>query len=322
MDVPEEDSLFAVDEAKLAAMVRGDEPEPTKAPASNNSSSFGAEWIAGVVAGSEGSAIYTAVTKAWREDTAEGKSVAEKLLRSAPLAMPGMAPARIGDALGSATRGLMKGDTAQTTDRGVDAAVDAVGTYGGPVAGKIGGRLLSPLRPLVARLAIGAGTIFGPAAAQAERPIVNEVAAEVLEDTTEKVTATAVKEAGEETADTLARGGSRLPTLTIDASKYPQLDENIAHAQAAGHPQVLTYNGGGAASVSNRSAATSGIPKLKGTSIDEYPFASSVQGGSGAWVGHVPVAQQNAQGAILRNFYGSAGIRAGDSFIVKVINFW
>jgi hypothetical protein len=109
--------------------------------------------------------------------------------------------------------------------------------------------------------------------------------------------------------------------LTIDAATHPQLAENIAHAQAAGRPSVLTYNGGGAAAQANRGAATQGIPRIPGTSVDEYPFASTTQGGAGAWVGHVPVRQQLQQGGIIRQFLEREGLVRGDSFIVRVINF-
>ena len=33
------------------------------------------------------------------------------------------------------------------------------------------------------------------------------------------------------------------PILEIDWIKYKELAENIWHAQMAGHPRVLTYNG-------------------------------------------------------------------------------
>jgi RHS repeat-associated protein len=219
----DDEDAFAVDEAALLAKVRG-EQVGSKATGGYESSRFGGEWIAGIIGGSEGSSIYTAVTKAWKEDTAEGKSTAEKVLRAGPLAMPGMAPARIGDALGSATRGLMKGDSAQATERGVDAAVETVGTYGGPVIGKIGGRLLGPLRPLVARLAIGAGSVLGPSAAQAEKPVLKEVAAEASETIAKKTTAAAAKQSAAEEGGTAATTRGREVFRELSAADRAALD--------------------------------------------------------------------------------------------------
>jgi hypothetical protein len=114
----------------------------------------------------------------------------------------------------------------------------------------------------------------------------------------------------------------RLPTLVVDAQTHPNLAENISHAQAAGHPRILTYNGPGSPqTAANRAAATDGIPKIVGTTRDEYPFASTAEGGAGSWVGHIgPPEHPYGQGALLRNFYARENLKAGDPFSVKVIN--
>jgi hypothetical protein len=61
-----------------------------------------------------------------------------------------------------------------------------------------------------------------------------------------------------------------------------------------------------------------GVPNIRPLSRDEYPFASSMEGGSGAWVGHVPISQQNAQGAIMKNFFKQNNIQAGSQYRVVV----
>jgi hypothetical protein len=118
----------------------------------------------------------------------------------------------------------------------------------------------------------------------------------------------------EEAAEELA--ARALPELEISASKYPELAENILNAQKAGHPEILTHGGEIAA---NRAAALEGVPNITGFSRDEYPFASSMEGGAGSWVGHVPVSQQNAQGALLKNFFKRYNIKAGDLYRVVII---
>ena len=40
-----------------------------------------------------------------------------------------------------------------------------------------------------------------------------------------------------------------------------------------------------------------------GNSLDEYPFASSKQGGAGANVKSVPASEQNIQGGTMSSFY-------------------
>ncbi|MCI0527425.1 MAG: NucA/NucB deoxyribonuclease domain-containing protein, partial [Nitrospira sp.] len=113
-------------------------------------------------------------------------------------------------------------------------------------------------------------------------------------------------------------GGRNLPELTIDYNRYPDLAENIWHAQQAGHPNVLTHGGDG---VANRAAALKGVPKVRGFSRDEYPFASSMEGGSGAWIGHIPGLQQRAQGGLISTFVQNFGILPGQQYGVRVINF-
>jgi RHS repeat-associated protein len=103
--------------------------------------------------------------------------------------------------------------------------------------------------------------------------------------------------------------------LRISASAYPELAENIRHAQAVGHPAVLTHGGNVGA---NRSAALKDVPQISGFSRDEYPFASAMEGGASAWVGHVPLSQQHAQGAIIANFISKNDIRPGDQYRVII----
>jgi hypothetical protein len=106
-----------------------------------------------------------------------------------------------------------------------------------------------------------------------------------------------------------------LPEVKVSAGRYPELADNILNAQKAGHPSVLTHGGNSAA---NRAAALDGVPNIRTLSRDEYPFASSLQGGAGSWIGHVPVSQQNAQGAILKNFFKQNSIKAGDQYQVII----
>jgi hypothetical protein len=114
------------------------------------------------------------------------------------------------------------------------------------------------------------------------------------------------------------KGG--LPELRISAGKYPELAENILHAQRAGHPEVLTH-GGEAVIDANRNAALHQpyrdfVPNIgNGLTRDEYPFASSMEGGAGAWVGHIPKDQQNAQGGLIR----AMNLKPGDQYRVVIV---
>jgi hypothetical protein len=111
-----------------------------------------------------------------------------------------------------------------------------------------------------------------------------------------------------------------LPELEISAGKYPELAENILHAQKAGHPSILTHGG-----VGNRAKALDEVPNVikfkndpRRFTRDEYPFNSAKEGGAGAWVGHVPEKQQHAQGALLHNLYAKHKLKPGDKYRVII----
>ncbi len=80
---------------------------------------------------------------------------------------------------------------------------------------------------------------------------------------------------------------------------------------------LLTYGGPGTNLV-NRPLATAGIPRVRPLTIDEYPFASTLQGGAGSWIGHVPWAENTLQGQQLWNFYGYMNYRPFQ-FLVNVL---
>ena len=119
------------------------------------------------------------------------------------------------------------------------------------------------------------------------------------------------------------------PVLVFDYQKYPELADNIWQAQMVGHPKVLTYCGP-LLKKQNRSEAMHyqvdslryEIPLI--LSRDEYPFACSLEGGGGSWVGHIAKRQNDAQGALIKNFITSNGIVPTPGvpcrFEVRVIN--
>jgi len=97
----------------------------------------------------------------------------------------------------------------------------------------------------------------------------------------------------------------------------PNIYNNTVTAQAAGKPDALTYGGVGFNMLTgNRDAALSAMHGTRppGMSYDEYPYASTVQGGAGSQVQLVPVREQNIQGGQLRALYST--MKPGESFIV------
>ena len=107
-----------------------------------------------------------------------------------------------------------------------------------------------------------------------------------------------------------------LPTVEIDANRMPTIARNIQSALDEGHPSVLNRTTDQDLISSNRAAATRGFEGAG--SPDEYPFASTYQGGAGARVEEVPLGEQRIQGGVLSRFYAQNGIGEGDPFAVRV----
>jgi hypothetical protein len=52
-------------------------------------------------------------------------------------------------------------------------------------------------------------------------------------------------------------------------------------------------------------------------SCDEYPFASTQEGGSTSRIAWVPLAENNTQGNTLIDFYRKSRVMTGDAFYVQ-----
>lgn len=108
-----------------------------------------------------------------------------------------------------------------------------------------------------------------------------------------------------------------LPELHLDSQKMPTIAQNISKAQENGAPSTLTKITDTSAIRENRRNALRGIPSTpSGFSRDEYPFASTLEGGVGASVMTVSNAEHSLQAVALSNFYRT--ITDGDRFEVII----
>jgi hypothetical protein len=112
------------------------------------------------------------------------------------------------------------------------------------------------------------------------------------------------------------KSATSLPTLEVDSNRMPNIADNIRNAQANGAPTTLTRTQNTALIDANRAAATAGFTGPG--SPDEYPFASTYEGGAGAFVRGVPLAEQRVQGGVISRFYQDNGIVDGSKFHVRV----
>ncbi|WP_344071184.1 NucA/NucB deoxyribonuclease domain-containing protein, partial [Prauserella alba] len=107
-----------------------------------------------------------------------------------------------------------------------------------------------------------------------------------------------------------------LPVLEIEAARMPNIAENVQSALDEGHPRILARTTDESLIRGNRAAACEGF--CGPGSPDEYPFASTRQGGAGARVAGVPIGEQRIQGGVLSRFYRKYSIGEGDLFRVIV----
>jgi uncharacterized Zn-binding protein involved in type VI secretion len=113
-----------------------------------------------------------------------------------------------------------------------------------------------------------------------------------------------------------------LPVIEFDANDFKEKTQvMLGGMRPPGSTSMqLTRKQGRSRIRKNRRAALKGRAKgPPGTSLDEFPFASSNEGGAGANVAPIDVKEQNAQGGKLSSFYQKHGLKDGDPYIVKVV---
>jgi RHS repeat-associated protein len=113
----------------------------------------------------------------------------------------------------------------------------------------------------------------------------------------------------------------KMPKIVVMPRRViPNVAENIAPGGGVvGMPPVLTRTTTAAARINRRRALQGRGPAGLGYSWDEYPFASSIQGGWGARVERVPALENLVQGGLLGAAYLLESINVGDSYLVVVV---
>jgi hypothetical protein len=108
------------------------------------------------------------------------------------------------------------------------------------------------------------------------------------------------------------------PTYVVSASRYPDIAK-FDKAEIAKHPSWSTLTRvSPARAAKNRGVACKGFVAAKGKSCDEYPYASTSQGGAGAARTAVNAKENSSQGGNLVGFYNANRLFYGEKFNVKV----
>lgn len=113
-----------------------------------------------------------------------------------------------------------------------------------------------------------------------------------------------------------------MPTVYYSKATFYHIGRHIEKAQnLLNKPRILHYLGSTIAARANRSAALAPVRNKdpgSGNSWDEYPFASTQEGGQGASVQAVPISEQSDQAKLMRSF--TSKLKPGDPFRVEVTN--
>ncbi|PWN47466.1 hypothetical protein IE53DRAFT_321165 [Violaceomyces palustris] len=113
----------------------------------------------------------------------------------------------------------------------------------------------------------------------------------------------------------------RSATVTFDCAKVPNICSNDCYAiQCKGKPTTLHRDSENSSLHRTQNACKSpnrcsGNPD-DSNSCDEYPFASSQEGGAGAVTRCVPAHENSVQGGTLSSFYSANSIVNGDAYTV------
>ena len=114
------------------------------------------------------------------------------------------------------------------------------------------------------------------------------------------------------------------PVFEVSREQYPNHTKMLDNAQEYGHSLEGLERGGGTREAQrNRYNAQKEIRKQQGQppegfDYDEFPYASTKQGGSGAYVEPVPSAENQAVGRDLGQFYRKYGLKENDKYDVKI----
>ncbi len=113
-----------------------------------------------------------------------------------------------------------------------------------------------------------------------------------------------------------------LPMYVINYQQTPIIASHVYQAIQSGKPWKLTYIGADNDNLNDRNRYHAckylPSPRPSGKECDEYPFASTYEGGQGASAELVPEQENQIQGGQLSAFYRSNNLRNGSQFIVGV----
>jgi hypothetical protein len=114
----------------------------------------------------------------------------------------------------------------------------------------------------------------------------------------------------------------RIPVFVVDAERMPHIAAHILFAWKMSPPKPrLLHRASARQGRANRRLACADFPppvQPDDPECDEYPFATTREGGRGASIAPVPPVENRRQGGALSAFYAKERVRVGDRFLVVV----
>jgi hypothetical protein len=112
----------------------------------------------------------------------------------------------------------------------------------------------------------------------------------------------------------------KIVPLLVPQKKMPNIYQHTLNAFAKGKPFLITYDQSKQNADKRRAEALKGQkPAAPGKSLDEYPLATTKEGGKNASVQEVPLNEQKIQGGIVSSTAKAAGMQTGDMFLVTPV---
>ena len=108
------------------------------------------------------------------------------------------------------------------------------------------------------------------------------------------------------------------PTLKLSSASMPKITAFIQRVMLL-HPMPLHKGLGQEMADLNRKDALKDFRRLSKWSRDEYPFASTLEGGESASREYVPIEEQWIQGGVIGAFYSANKMKPGDCFFVQIV---
>lgn len=99
-------------------------------------------------------------------------------------------------------------------------------------------------------------------------------------------------------------------------SETPNIYKHTLSSFLKGYPQILHYDADKERRKIRRKEATSNYPTIPGKDRDEYPYASTFEGGKGANIAYVPSAENRIGQGLLRLAPLYNTLKSGDAFMV------